>query len=139
MNEQIQTFCNELNGDLERERKAQIQYEQHASLLSGWYFAFSNEILEHAAEEREHANKLNDLIVLLGGVPSVLVETPEISSDCHEMCVQDLSGENEAIARYKERIQQARDFGITEAEYVLLDILNDETGHKNFLLSVLGE
>jgi bacterioferritin len=139
MNADLKAFIAELNIDLTLERKAQIQYEQHAALLSGWYFAFANELLTHAEEERGHANKINDLIVVLGGVPSVEVEPPETSSMCAEMLKQDLEGEQTAIDRYKQRICEARTFGITEAEPTLLDILEDEVSHKNDLCSILEE
>jgi bacterioferritin len=139
MDESLKSFIGALNFDLALERKAQIQYEQHASLLSGWYFAFANELLTHAEEERGHANKLNDLIVVLGGVPSVEVEPPEVSNMCADMLKQDLEGEQTAIDRYKERLGEARTMGVTEAEPTLLDILEDELSHKNDLCSILEE
>ena len=139
MDGNLKDFLGSLNFDLALERKAQIQYEQHASLLSGWYFAFTNELLTHAEEERGHANKINDLIVVLGGVPSVEVESPETSSMCEDMLKQDLEGEQTAIDRYKQRIGEARAFGLTEAEPTLLDILEDEVSHKNDLCSILEE
>jgi bacterioferritin len=139
MDESLKSFIDALNFDLALERKAQIQYEQHAALLSGWYFAFANELLTHAEEERGHANKLNDLIVVLGGVPSVEVQPPETSNMCAEMLKLDLEGEQTAIDRYKERIGEARGMGVTEAEPTLLDILEDEVSHKNDLCSILEE
>jgi bacterioferritin len=139
MDESLKNFIDALNFDLALERKAQIQYEQHAALLSGWYFAFANELLTHAEEERGHANKLNDLIVVLGGVPGVEVEPPEVSTMCEEMIKQDLEGELTAINRYKERLCEARGIGLAEAEPTLIDILVDDVDHKNFVLSILGE
>jgi len=139
MDANLKDFLESLNGDLARERKAQIQYEQHAALLSGWYFAFAPELLTHAEEERQHANKLNDLIVVLGGVPCVEIEPIETSAMCADMLKQDLEGEQEAIDRYKSRISEARCYCFTEAEPVLLDVLEDEVSHKNDLMSILEE
>ena len=76
---------------------------------------------------------------MLGGVPSVEVESPETSSMCEDMLKQDLEGEQTAIDRYKQRIGEARAFGLTEAEPTLLDILEDEVSHKNDLCSILEE
>ncbi|MDP2783544.1 MAG: ferritin-like domain-containing protein [Sulfurimicrobium sp.] len=121
----------ELNKDLEWEYAAAIQYVQHASAITGpQYDSIQKELIIHAQEEMAHAVMLSDQIDFLGGVPTVDVEKREISPSSKEMLKQDLWGENNAIARYKERIGQAealKEYGLRR---VLEDILIQEEEHK---------
>lgn len=127
-----------LNGDLAREYSAAIQYLQHAAVLDGIFSAFSAELRTHADEEIGHAKKLNEHINYLGGVPTISVAQIFTASDPIPMLQQDLNGEVEAIAQYKERIDQAlakRDYGTMK---ILLDILEEEESHANELKAMLG-
>lgn len=127
-----------LQGDLSREYAAAIQYKQHASVLEGNDFAFAKELIDHASDELRHADALNDLIVFNRGIPGVIISTIFTATLAPAMFRQDLEGENDAIARYKERIEQALDAGNFGAVAVLLDILKDEEHHANDLESILG-
>jgi bacterioferritin len=127
-----------LNDDLRLERKAQLAYERHAALLTGFYFAFADDLLTHAAEEHGHAIKLTDLIVLLGGSPTMEADgLIDVEQDNKAMLESDKSDENTAIERYSERIRQAREGEIFFAEFILGGILVEETHHFNDLQSIL--
>jgi len=128
----------ELNKDLEWEYAAAIQYVQHAAMITGpEYESISKELIIHSQEEMQHAVSLSEQIAFLGATPTVDVERREISPDSRKMLEQDLSGEDNAINRYKQRIQQAealKEFGLRR---VLEDILIMEEEHKRDLQMVL--
>lgn len=128
----------ELNKDLEWEYAAAVQYVQHASAITGAeYDSIQKELIIHSQEEMAHAVMLSDQIDFLGGVPTVDVEKRAISSDSQEMLKQDLWGEDNAIARYKERIAQAealKEYGLRR---VLEDILIQEEEHKRDLTNAI--
>lgn len=140
----IREFINELNGDLALEYSAAIQYYQHAAMLLGaQFFAAIAELENHAGEELGHAEKLRSLIVNLGGTPGVEVGPRYVSTDNLSMLQQDLDGEDTAIARYDDRIAQARGMvnGYPELEsaiFILRSILTDELEHRTDLRTLLG-
>lgn len=128
-----------LNEDLAREYAAAIQYIQHASVMDGLYSQFAGELRTHADDEIGHAKKLSDHINYLGGVPVTAVSAIFTASDNQRMLQQDLTGENDAINRYKKRIAEARAAGDFGTESILLDILADEESHANDIITFLGE
>lgn len=129
----------ELNKDLEWEYAAAIQYVQHAATITGAkYDSIQKELLIHAQEEMQHAVMLSEQIDFLGGTPTVDVEKRETAASSVEMLRQDLAGEDNAIARYRERIAQAealREYGLRR---VLEDILIQEEEHKRDIADVLA-
>lgn len=130
----------ELNKDLEWEYAAAIQYIQHASVITGAaYDSIQKELIVHAQEEMQHAIILSEQIDFLGGVPGVEVEKREVSEDSMEMLEQDLQGEERAITRYKERIQQAEKLNEYGLRRSLEDILMQEEEHKRDLLTATGK
>lgn len=128
----------ELNKDLEWEYAAAIQYVQHASVMTGaQYESIQKELVIHSQEEMQHAHMLSEQIDFLGGTPTVEVEKREVAKDTLQMLKQDLAGEEMAIQRYKERIEQAealKEYGLRR---VLEDILIQEEEHKRDLLTVV--
>jgi bacterioferritin len=131
-------LIDELNRDLAKEYQALIQYVQHASVITGpQYDAISAELEVHSNEEHQHALSLSQQIDFLGGVPAVDVAEIQVSPDSKVMLEQDLEGELDAIARYRERIGQAealQEYGLRRA---LEDILIIEEEHARDLQSAL--
>jgi bacterioferritin len=131
-------LIDELNKDLAKEYSALIQYVQHASVITGpQYDAISAELTIHSNEEHMHAIALSDQIDFLGGIPAVDVADIHISPDSKVMLEQDLEGELDAIARYRERIGQAemlQEYGLRRA---LEDILIIEEEHARDLQNAL--
>ncbi len=131
-------LIDELNRDLAKEFSALVQYVQHAAVITGpQYDAISAELAIHSNEEHAHAISLSEQIDFLGGIPAVDVADVHISPDSRVMLEQDLAGELDAIARYKERIAQAemlREYGLRRA---LEDILIVEEEHARDLQSAL--
>lgn len=129
----------ELNDDISREYASEIQYIQHASVITGaQYESIRKELLVHAQEELQHAVMLSDQVVFLGGTPTTNVGSIEVSNDSLEMLKQDLKREDHAIKRYKERIVQAESLKEYGLRRILEDILIQEEEHKRDLLSAVG-
>jgi len=129
-----------LNMDLALEYSAAIQYIQHAAVMTGAQFGdIIKEIKIHANEEIGHAIILADQIDFLGGVPTVDVGEIHTSDDNIKMLEQDLDGEEDAVSRYKVRIEQAealKEFALAQQ---LRNILAVEQEHAMNLYQALGK
>ena len=129
-----------LNMDLELEYSAAIQYIQHSAVMSGAQFGdIIKELKVHANEEIGHALILADQIAFLGGTPVVDVGKIYVSEENVKMLEQDLAGEEDAISRYKVRIEQAealKEFALAKH---LRDILATEQEHAMDLQQALGK
>jgi bacterioferritin len=129
-----------LNKDLALEWSAAVQYIQHAAMLTGaQYQAVQKELLIHANEEIMHSVQLSDVITTLGGVVTTEVAERHSDADSTKMLEQDLAGELDAIARYKERIGQAHALGEYGIAKVLTDILAMEEEHARDIGTALGK
>lgn len=90
-----------LNAALSFELAAVIQYSQHSYLVTGTdREIFKDFFRDNAEEAQEHAEKLGDKIVALGGVPGVEPAMIRQSVDTKEMLKQNLELEREAMAAY---------------------------------------
>lgn len=129
-----------LNNDLKREYAAAIQYIQHAAVITEAPFGgIVKELKVHTNEEIQHAMLLADQIVSLGGVPTVEVGKIDTAKDSKEMLEQDLAGEEDAIARYKTRIEQAEELEELSLTQQLRTILATEEEHATDLKEALGK
>ncbi|MCQ9205827.1 MAG: ferritin-like domain-containing protein [Omnitrophica bacterium] len=129
-----------LNKDLSLEYSAAIQYIQHTAVMSGAQFGdIIKELRIHANEEIQHAMTLADQIDFLDGVPTVDVGKIYTSSDNVTMLKQDLSGEEDAIARYKTRIEQSEELKEFALAQQLRTILAMEQEHAMDLKQALGK
>ena len=128
-----------LNMDLELEYSAAIQYINHAAVMTGAaYGDIIKELKIHANEEIQHAMTLADQIDYLGGSPSVDVGKILTSKDNVEMLEQDLDGEEDAIKRYKIRVEQAEQLKEFALAQQLRTILAMEQEHAMDLKQALG-
>ena len=129
-----------LNNDLALEYSAAIQYIQHAAVMSGaQYGDIIKELKVHATEEIQHAMALADQIDFLGGVPAIDIGKIHTSDDNVEMLKQDLEGEEDAIKRYKVRIEQAEEIKEFALAQQLRNILAMEQEHAMDLKQALGK
>ena len=129
-----------LNIDLELEYSAAIQYINHAAVMSGAaYGDIIKELRVHANEEIQHAIVLSDQIDYLNGSPSVNVGQIRTSKDNIEMLQQDLAGEEDAISRYKMRIEQAEQLKEFALAQQLRNILAIEQEHAMDIRQALGK
>ena len=128
-----------LNMDLALEYAAAIQYINHAAVMTGAaYGDIIKELKVHANEEISHAMILSDQINYLGGVPTIKVGKIMISEDNDKMLEQDLEGEENAITRYKARIEQAEELKEYALAQQLRNILAIEQEHAMDLIQALG-
>jgi len=129
-----------LNKDLGLEYTAMVQYVQHGGVLTGaQYGDIAKEIKIHANEELQHATTLAEQIDYLGGFPTVNVPPAATSKDNQEMLQQDLAGEEDAIARYKQRIMQTEELIELALAQKLREILSVEQEHAMDLRNALGK
>lgn len=128
-----------LNHDLELEYSAAIQYINHSAVMTGAaYGDIIKEIKIHANEEIQHAMILADQIDFLGGEPTVKVGGIRVSKDADTMLRQDLDGEEDAITRYKLRVEQAEGLKEFALAQQLRNILATEQEHAMDLKQALG-
>ena len=136
----IEKIVELLNMDLELEYSAAIQYINHAAVMTGAaYGDIIKELRIHANEEVQHAMILADQINYLGGDPSVNVGQIRTSADNDEMLQEDLEGEEDAIRRYKARIEQAESLKEFALAQQLRNILATEQEHAMDLKQALGK
>jgi bacterioferritin len=129
-----------LNMDLSKEYSAAIQYIQHAAVMTGAaYGDIIKELKIHANEEIGHAIILADQIDFLGGVPTVNVDKIEVAKNNDNMLKQDLAGEEDAIVRYKARVEQAEQLKEFALAQQLRNILAMEQEHAMDLQQALGK
>lgn len=129
-----------LNSDLALEYTAMVQYAQHSGVLTGAeYGDIIKEIKIHANEELQHALILTEQINYLGGIPTVEVPPARVSQDNKKMLQQDLEGEEDAIARYTQRIVQTEELQELALAQQLRQILAVEQEHAMDLRNVLGK
>ena len=128
-----------LNKDLAKEYAAAIQYIQHVAMIKGAaYGSIKKELAVHTNEEIQHAFTLADQITFLGGVPTMTVDKVYTHEDTIEMLKQDLAGEEDAVARYSVRIDQAEELKLLALGQKLREILIMEQEHVMDLQEALG-
>ena len=97
------------------------------------------ELKIHANEEVQHAMILADQIDYLGGSPTVNVGKILTSKNNEEMLQQDLDGEEDAIRRYKMRVEQSEQLKEFALAQQLRNILATEQEHAMDLRQALGK
>ncbi len=127
-----------LNMDLEY--SAAIVHKSRSGNMTGAaYRDIIKELKIHANEEVQHAMILSDQIDYLGGSPSVNVGKIQASKDNNEMLQQYLDGEEDAIKRYKMRIEQSEQLKEFALAQQLRNILATEQEHAMDLKQALGK
>ena len=136
-----------LNKALATELLCTLRYKRHYYMASGNNAKdAAGEFLEHANQEAEHADKLAERIVQLGGEPDF--NPDNISKNSHaeyvagstlkEMILEDLVAERIAIDSYRESIQFIGDKDPTTRR-ILEDILAQEEEHADDMSDLLEE
>ncbi|MET9295333.1 ferritin-like domain-containing protein [Streptomyces sp. NPDC003077] len=134
-----------LNEALATEIVCTLRYKRHYFTASGLYSEpVAAEFLEHSQEEQEHADKLAERIVQLGGEPDFDPDTLtrrshaqyDASADLIDMIKEDLIAERVAIASYTEIAQWLGEKDPTTRR-VFEDILSQEEEHADDMRSFL--
>ncbi len=128
-----------LQDDLAREYKAIIQYVIFSQALNGAKYMEIASILEgHAHEELEHAIAISKQLDFFGAYPTHAPAPVEVSEDNDEMLWADLKGEDDTVANYRIRIQQAQQMGEYALAETIQEIIKQEQDHQIELAAALG-
>lgn len=131
-------FIELLNKDLSHELQAVHNYLSQYATAVGMRGHELREILEpEITDELNHAKFLADKVVAYGGTPAVEAAPFEEKRDVKDMIAYDLDLERDAMARYKERAQQAAELGDVGLQVKLEDLVADETEHAEMLERLL--
>ena len=134
-----------LNASLATELVCVLRYKRHYFMASGIKAAVAaQEFLEHTTQEAEHADKLAERIVQLGGEPEF---NPDLLSknshaqyvagkDLKEMVYEDLVAERIAVDSYREIIQYIGDKDPTTRR-LFEEILAQEEEHADDMADIL--
>lgn len=134
-----------LNEALATEIVCTLRYKRHYYTATGLYSEpVAAEFLEHAGEEQEHADKLAERIVQLGGEPDFNPDTLtkrshaeyDESADLIQMIKEDLVAERVAVASYTEITQWLGD-GDPTTRRVFEELLAQEEEHADDLRGLL--
>lgn len=136
-----------LNESLATELVCVLRYKRHYFMASGLKAnVAADEFLEHATQEAEHADRLAERIVQLGGEPEF---NPDLlSKNSHaqyvagnslkEMVYEDLVAERIAIDSYREIIQYIGEKDPTTRR-IFEDILAQEEEHADDMADILKD
>ncbi|EKT4522485.1 bacterioferritin [Pseudomonas putida] len=134
-----------LNEALATELVCNLRYKRHYFMASGIKASVAaDEFLEHAGQEAEHADKLAERIVQLGGEPDF--NPDNLSRNAHaqyvagnslkEMVLEDLVAERIAIDSYREIIQYIGEKDPTTRR-IFEEILAQEEEHADDMADLL--
>ena len=138
--------CKVLNDALATEIVCVLRYRRHYYMASGIHSeSVKSEFLEHANEEQEHADRIAERIVQLGGEPDL---NPDgLLSRSHseyvegktlrDMLREDLVAERIAIDSYREIVQWLEGKDSTTRR-IMEEILAKEEEHAEELSSLLA-
>jgi bacterioferritin len=140
-----ETVLKLLNTALATEIVCQLRYKRHYFMAAGIHAeAAKAEFLEHANEEAEHADRIAERIVQLGGEPDFSPEGLATRShaeyatgaNLREMIEEDLVAERVAIESYREIVLYLGDRDPTTRR-LMEDVLAAEEEHADDLVSLL--
>ena len=140
-----ETVIRILNDALATEYVCVLRYYRHYFMAKGMLAdAVKAEFLEHAKQEQEHAGKLAERIVQLGGEPDLNPDTLTARShaeykegtDLRDMVRENLIAERIAIDSYREMINYVGERDTT-TKRILEEILAQEEEHADEFADLL--
>ena len=127
-------FIELLNGDIRHEIKAALTYLQQHATAKGLSGQILREVLApEIPGELQHAIQLADKVVALGGTPDLSVGTIETQESVEDMIRFDLKLEEEAVANYTARAEQADELGELGLKVLLENLAAEESDHRDML------
>ena len=128
-----------LNHDLAGEYQAIVMYTHFAAKLTGPFRKELRALFQaEVADEQGHAQFLADKIAALGGEPTTQPRPVMSADDPRQMLENALATEKQAIADYRQRIEQAEAFGDIGLKVDLENQISDETRHKEEMERILA-
>ena len=124
-----------LNKALKAELTAINQYFLHSRMLKDWGVSkLAEKEYKESTEEMEHADKIIERILFLGGLPNLQdLGKLYIGETVQEILECDMKLEDEAVPMYRDAVEyceSVRDYGSRD---LLQTILIDEEEHVDFL------
>jgi bacterioferritin len=127
-----------LNQDLAAEWGTVIRYTYQAAKSFGILGAELREIFHReVGDELGHATFLTDVIIDLGGEPTATPKEFAKPDGLKAMLELDLRMEEEDVANYRKRADQAGELGLVELKVKLEEMAADEAGHARELRRLL--
>lgn len=129
-----------LNGDIQHELRAALTYLYQHATAPGIHGHNLREILApEIPGEMQHAIRLADKVVALGGKPDLSIPKIEAQDTVEEMLRYDLGLEEEAVANYSTRAEQADELGDLGLKVVLEELAAEESDHRDMLERLLRD
>lgn len=124
-----------LNTALKGELTAINQYFLHSRMLADWGITkLAKKEYDESIEEMQHADKIIDRILSLGGLPNLQdLGRLHIGENVEEILKGDMILEDEGIPIYKAAIAHCETVNDYVTRDILQSILIDEEGHVDFL------
>lgn len=128
-----------LNAALKAELTAINQYFVHSRLLDSWGLTkMARHEYKESIEEMQHADKIIQRIILLGGLPNLqTLDKLHIGENAKEVIEGDLKLELIAIPMYKAAIKDCEAANDYVSRDLFAAILADEEGHADHLQTQL--
>lgn len=121
----LQEMIELLNQDLMNEWKHLRFYLYHASAVEGLHREEYRELfLKEAAGEMQHVTEFSDVIIGLGGVPTVQSNEFEKLFNIKEILLYALKMEQEVVENYVSRLKQAESLGGVDGKYLEIFLEN---------------
>lgn len=130
-----------LNKALAQEHACWIRYLTHASVVTGLYAEpVAARLKEIGKDEGEHAEKLRDRVVALGGVPTLEVAAEDLimATDVVKILEINIREEEKAITLYQEILKAIPHDAETLLYETIEHILTDEMEHREELERLKG-
>ncbi len=125
-----QELIDALNRDLAGEYQAILMYVTYAAAVTGPHRPMLKQFFAaEIPEELGHAQFLADKVASLGGQPATVPRDVPAAAGPREMLENVLAAERQAMADYKERSEQALEFGDNGLATQLETFVEDETSH----------
>jgi bacterioferritin len=135
-----QTLIDNLNKDLASELLAIIQYTAYAAKATGPYRPqLAQFFLDEVPDEQMHAQFLANKIVALGGEPTTIADPVPEAQTNRQMLEAVLAAEQEAVANYTTRAEEAEAYGDKGLAVQLEDMVRDETEHAEETVRILRD
>lgn len=123
-----------LNNDIQHEIHAALTYLQQHATAPGLRGQMLRQILApEIPGEIQHAITLSDKVVALGGTPELASKPVQQHSSVIDMIRHDLKLEEEAVANYTKRADQAEELGDLGLKVVLENLAAEESDHRDML------
>ena len=133
-----QELIDGMNQDLAAEYQAVVMYRTYAAMVSGPFRPELRNFFEsEIPDELNHAAFLADKIVSLGGTPTTRAEEVPIVAGNRQMLEVALKSEEDTIARYTKRAEQAEACGEVAIKVELENLIVDETNHRDDIRRML--